>query len=84
MLRVLLNALIRIGADLTGMRQTKCAEGRQPLGQEILDETFTQDELRFLNEPHLRNVERKQDPGKLCENNQLLNEFRKFLRASES
>ena len=45
MLRVLLNALIRIGADLTGMRQTKCAEGRQPLGQEILDETLAQDEL---------------------------------------
>src|SRR5208337_3364593 len=59
--------------------QTKCAERRQPLGQEILDETHAQHELRLLIEPHLRDVERKQDPCKLREDDQLLRKLGEVL-----
>src|SRR5208337_4279369 len=78
-LGVLLNSLVGILADLAGVRQTKGAQRRQPLGQKILDQALAQNQLRFLVEPHLCDVEHEQDSGKLGEDNQLLNEFGEIL-----
>ena len=61
MLPVLMDALVRIRADVAYARDAELPLLLQPLGDKVLREPFAQFELDRLLQPTLRNIEHQKD-----------------------
>jgi hypothetical protein len=68
---VLVDALVRVGADLAGTDQTKGAPGFKPLVQQIAHKAFAQPDLGRLVEPGLSHVEDQKPAGNHAKGSEL-------------
>lgn len=74
MLRVRMEALVRIRTDFSHIRQTECAQRHEPLVQKIMHQSLTQKHFAGLVEPHLHYIENEQYAGQFSEDTQLPDE----------
>ena len=68
---IFVDPLIRVGTDLAGIGQAKCAPGFKPLVKQIAHEPFTQLDLGRLIQPRLRYVQNQEKSGDNAEDQEL-------------
>src|SRR6476469_8534343 len=76
---VLVDSLIGVLADLSGVRNAEGPQRSKPFPFEVFDQAFAQDDLRLLVDPRLRNVQDEQHTAQLRKHTQLGDELGNVL-----
>jgi hypothetical protein len=71
---IIMDTLIRVSADLSGIGEAKCAPGSKPLVEEIAHEPFAQLNLGRLVQPDLRYIQDQEGAGNETEDHELTEE----------
>ena len=68
---ILMDPLVRVSADLSGIGEAKCAPGSKPLVEQITHKPFPQLNLGRLVQPDLRDIQDQEGAGNETEDHEL-------------
>ena len=68
---ILMDTLVRVSADLSGIGKVKCAPSSKPLVEQIAHEPFAQLNLGRLVQPDLRDIQDQEGAGNDTEDHEL-------------